>query len=332
LAFDIGGANLKVADGQGFAHSFAFALWKDSKQLARELRTLIAESPAADHIAVTMTGELADCFESKAEGVRFILHSLQEAADGRHTRVYLTNGKIVSLQVALQRTSEAAAANWHALAQFACRFVHPDGALLIDIGSTTTDIIPLIGGQAASQGTTDTERLLYDELVYAGIERTPVCALTPKVPFRTNPCPVALELFATTLDAYLLTGELPESPLNQQTADGRPATKSAARNRMGRMIGAPEDYNHRDAVAMAMAVAEAHTAKLAGAVQRVVDRIGAPAQIVISGHGEFVARKVLEKLGLTAQVISLKDQLGVGVSRCAPAHALATLARESVGG
>ena len=66
LALDIGGANLKVADGRGHAESFPFELWRQPSHLAQELRTLIARSPACDHIAATMTGELADCFESKS--------------------------------------------------------------------------------------------------------------------------------------------------------------------------------------------------------------------------------------------------------------------------
>src|SRR6185436_6442383 len=71
LALDIGGANLKTADGQGYAQSYAFALWKDPNRLAQQIRTAISEAPPADHLAVTMTGELADCFESKAAGIRF---------------------------------------------------------------------------------------------------------------------------------------------------------------------------------------------------------------------------------------------------------------------
>ena len=87
LLIDIGGANLKLADGQGYAASYTFSMWKDSRQLAQELRTLIAEAPESDHLAVTMTGELADCFETRTDGVKFILQAVKDAADARHTRV-----------------------------------------------------------------------------------------------------------------------------------------------------------------------------------------------------------------------------------------------------
>src|SRR5207253_754005 len=114
LALDIGGANLKVADGKGYAQSYAFALWRDSARLAQQIRTSIYEAPPSDHLAVTMTGELADCFESKEAGIRFILQAVSSGSDNRHTRVYLCDGRLVSPQVALANPRLAAASNWHA--------------------------------------------------------------------------------------------------------------------------------------------------------------------------------------------------------------------------
>ena len=164
---------MKLADGLGFAVSQPFPLWKHPKQLVEALRTIIAE-PRADHLAVTMTGELADCFSTKTEGVEFIVNALSTAADGRHTRVYPNNGLLVSPQIALKRPLAAAATNWHALARFVGRYGPKGAGLLIDVGSTTTDIIPLADGRPAAQGKTDSERLIASELVYTGVERSPV--------------------------------------------------------------------------------------------------------------------------------------------------------------
>ncbi len=50
------------------------------------------------------------------------------------------------------------------------------------------------------------------ELVYSGVRRTPLCAVAPAVPFRGGWCPLAAELFATTLDVRLLCGAIPSSP------------------------------------------------------------------------------------------------------------------------
>lgn len=332
LAFDVGGANLKVADGRGFALVYPFQLWKDKKQLARELRTLLAESPKTDHLAVTMTGELADCFEDKEEGVRFIVESLQEAADGRHTRVYLTDGKLVAPQIALREPLRAAASNWHALGRFAARYAAGGSGLVLDIGSTTTDILPVVNGRLDARGSTDTERLLCGELVYTGVDRTPVCGVLQEVPYRGQKCPLAMELFATMLDAYVLTNDAPENPASRLTADGRPATKGQARIRLGRLIGSPADFNHRDAVSMAQAAAAAQVERIEQAARKVLQRMPAPPQtMLISGAGEFLARRVAEKLAAATEIVPLSAKIGKLASRAAPAHALAVLAREAMG-
>ncbi len=333
LGLDIGGAHVKLADGKGFATSYPFALWKQPQKLAQEMRTLIAQAPRCDHLAVTMTGELADCFESKAEGVKFILDAVGQASDSRHTRVYLNNGTLVTPQVAATRPLQVAAANWHALARFVGRFVRKEVALLIDVGSTTTDIVPLLKGEPATAGVTDTERLMHGELVYCGVERTPACALVESVPYRGQKCPVAREVFATTRDVYLLTGDLPEDATSRHTADSRVATKAAARARIGRMICADElQFNHKDAVTMAQSIADAQATVLSRSVERVTQRLPKPpAAVVLSGHGDFLVRRVLERLEWKVRVVTLSQEIGVGPSRCGPAHALAVLAREAAG-
>ena len=59
--------------------------------------------------------------------------------------------------VAIESPLLAAASNWHALARFAGRYVPRGTGLLVDIGSTTCDIIPLVDGEPASGGRTDPE-------------------------------------------------------------------------------------------------------------------------------------------------------------------------------
>lgn len=331
LALDIGGANIKIADGHSYAASYPFPLWLQSARLANQLRTIISEAPPADHLAITMTGELADCFASKAEGVQHILGAVAAAADNRHTRVYLTDGRLVTPQVAATLPQLAAASNWHALARYCGRYVPRGTALLIDIGSTTTDVVPLHDGQVTAIGTTDTTRLLAGELLYTGVERSPVCALVEHVPYRGQRCPVAQELFATALDAYLLLDSIPERASESHTADGKPATKAAARHRIGRMIAADaEEFNHRDAIAIGEAVAKAQLARIVATIKRVASRVGPPAAYIFCGQGEFLALKGLEDLPPVGQVVRLSEQLAEQVSHCAPAHALAVLAREAL--
>ena len=330
MAIDIGGANLKAADGEGFAESQPFPLWQQPRRLAEALRALLAMVPRVDHVAATMTGELADCFTTKTEGVHAILEAISVAADARHTRIYLTDGTLVSPQVARKKPLMAAASNWHALAKFCGRYARHGSAVLVDIGSTTCDIIPLIDGKPVTLGRTDPARLASGELVYTGVERSPVCAVVGAIPWRGKKYPVAHELFATTWDAYLTLGDLLEEPHSTHTADRKPATKAAARDRLARTICADRDmFSAADAEAAARHIAQAQLVRLTKTLTRVLARLaGRVETAVISGRGEFLCRRMFEALQLAPRLVSLSHELGTNLSRCATAHALAVLARE----
>jgi probable H4MPT-linked C1 transfer pathway protein len=331
LALDIGGANLKAADGLGFAVSRPFALWRAPERLGVELEALISASPPCDRIAVTMTGELADCYPTKADGVRAILDAAEAASARRTVGVYRTDSRIVAPEEARETPSLAAASNWCALASFANRFVESWPALLLDMGSTTADIIPLSPSGPCPAGLTDTERLVSGELVYTGIERTPLSAVVKSLPWRDSECPVATELFATAADAYLLLGSLPEDSHNCDTADSRPRTRAAAHARMARMICADLlSFSEADARRAASAVRETQLSALESAALHVSSRLGRPPRtILLSGQGEFLLRDLAGRLPWKCEVLSLSHKLGEQVSRCAPAHALAVLARET---
>ena len=330
LALDIGGANLKAADGLGFAASNFFPLWQRPHELADALGALIATVPLAERLAVTMTGELADCFATKAEGVSHILAAVAKVADPREVRVYLTDGSLVAPASARQRPLMAAASNWHVLACFAGRYAPRGTAMLLDIGSTTCDLIPLENGHPLPLGRTDPERLMSGELVYTGVVRSPVCAVATSLPWHGAQVPTAHERFATTYDAYLTLGDLPEEPDSRHTADGRPATKTAARDRLARTICADRGmFDDQDALAAATAIARAQLSKVAIAAQGVVRRMSSPPTTVVAcGQGEFLASRLLERMKLGATLVSLGKELGPDLSRAATAHALAVIARE----
>jgi (4-(4-[2-(gamma-L-glutamylamino)ethyl]phenoxymethyl)furan-2-yl)methanamine synthase len=330
LTLDIGGANIKASDGAGYSSHQPFALWRQPQRLAEALAAAISRAPPCDQIAATMTGELADCFATKDDGVRHILQALLIAAGKRPVSIYRIDGKLVAPEDALREPPLVAAANWHALAQFSARFTDGRNSLLIDIGSTTTDIIPIVAGRPQTAGLSDTERLLSGELVYTGVGRSPICAVVRDLPYLGQWCPVAQELFATTQDAYLLLDELPACPENVHTADGRPATREFAHARLARCLCADISiFDLKNAVAAAEAIRDKQTAQISKAVAQVVARQNEPiSNVIICGQGEFLARRVVATMEIDRPVISLGEVLGPNVSRCAPAHALAVLARE----
>ncbi len=331
LGLDIGGANLKAADTRGWARTVPFALWRNPDGLAQALRELISQAPAHERLAVTMTGELCDCFRSKAEGVEKILAAVREVARKRDVAVYLCNGQFVSVPDAIEEPLLAAASNWRAIAELACRCVGERDAVLVDIGSTTTDVIPIESGRVASRGYTDTERLLSRELVYSGVGRTPVCALTQLLPLRDAMCPVAAELFSTTADVYVLLGDVCEDPAATWPADGRPLTADLSKERLARQVCADANSLSRDElIKMAAYVRAAQQSQLGAAFKHVARSLaGGRPCFVTSGSGEFLAQAVVASEFQDCPVNSLADGYGQAVSQCAAAFAVAVLAKDA---
>jgi probable H4MPT-linked C1 transfer pathway protein len=327
LGLDIGGANLKAATVDKRAISNPFALWKQPDRLPAALAELVNQFPDTTELAVTMTGELCDCFETKRAGVHAILTAVQGASGGRPVKVWSTDGVFVTAEEARRDHLKVAAANWHALATFAGRYAPHHGGLLLDIGSTTTDIIPLDHGMPATCGVTDPERLISRELVYVGVRRTPLCAIISDQ--------TMAELFASTQDVYVVLGLLPEAPVDCDTADDRPLTVENSRARLARMLGGDvETIPEEQIIRFATAV---HTQIMKTLVQAIraayYDSQNPPELriVIVSGAGEFLARRVIEEFRGGApveRVVSLNNELGPAVSSCAPAYAAAVLATE----
>ena len=351
LGLDIGGANIKAAfPDSSSCSTMPFALWKRPDALTGILRTVIEGFPGIDAIAMTMTAELADCFETKAEGVRFVVEATVAAAPSCSIHIWQTGGEFVDPDVACEIPSLVAAANWHAQATWVGRMVPGSAAVLIDVGSTTTDIIPLWQGSPVPEGLTDVERLQSRELVYSGVRRTPIYAIAQSVPRGNSWCPLAGELFATMLDIHLIRGNIAEDSADCDTANGRPATRSQATGRLARMLCCDStELDSGDIESIALFLEDVQRQRISGALNTVLGRITASTEkhesqdlrgstscdvtdvdFVTSGSGEFLAFDVARASTAPdpAKITRLPDIIGDKGATAACAFALARLAEE----
>jgi len=321
LGLDIGGANLKAAHARGAARLVPFALWKRPELLPERLRELLDGLPPWDVLAVTMTGELCDCFENKRAGVRAILDAVRHVAEPSRVRLWSNLGRFVAWDAATHDPLMLASANWRALAQFALTFADSGPGLLVDVGSTTTDIIPWENGVLKPRGLTVTERLRAGELIYQGVKRTPLCAVLG--------AGHAAEFFATMWDALLVLHVADEDPEDCDTADGRPATRSAAAHRVARMVcGDAQTCSPSEVTALARRAVHNVVHSVRTGVDAVAKRSSAPpATIVLAGSGEFLLQRWHAEIFAfpLARVVSLGQELGPQISACACAYALARL-------
>jgi probable H4MPT-linked C1 transfer pathway protein len=326
--WDIGGVNLKAArlnaDGLKVIHQ-PFAIWQHRDKLAEVLAQLSAQLGPAPQTAVTITAELSDAFRTKREGIAFVLDALRAALPQTELQIFGLDGQFHPPGVAYEQPLLVAAANWLATSLFVAREFAD--CLLVDIGSTTTDIIPIQRGRVLAEGRTDPERLGRGELLYTGALRTPVCATVRRVPLWGGWCPVAAELFATSQDVHLLLGDLPAAQCTSPTADGRPATPEFAAERLARVVCADSEMLSRQEIgAIARYVAQEQVDQISQAMAQVMSRVKLNGPVVAVGVGAFLAEIAAGRLGLD----SLRPSaLASGeASLAAPAVAVACLLQE----
>jgi probable H4MPT-linked C1 transfer pathway protein len=339
VGWDLGGAHLKAvlvssAGTARAAFELPCPLWQGIHHLEQAIDDVRQRMPAdATLHAVTMTGEMADLFADRAHGVERLVAVLQRKLPGARISVFAGRRGFVAAQDAAPAWRDVASANWLATTMFAAQRIG-DG-VLVDVGSTTTDVIPFAGGAVCARGVDDRTRLAAEELLYTGVVRTPVMAMATRLPFAGGWIAPMAEHFATAADVYRLTGELPEDADLGATADGRGKSPEESARRLARMIGCDADVDAPLAAWTALAeyVAELQLRRLQNACARVLSgstpRADAP--LIGAGVGSFVVREVAHRLARPylefAELVDTGDVDAAHIAACAPAFAVACLAQ-----
>jgi probable H4MPT-linked C1 transfer pathway protein len=335
IGWDIGGVNTKaarVANGAVLAvRSRPYELQRDPRALVPLLRELADEvgRRSGDAHAVTMTAELSQMFRTKREGVAFVLDAVAAAFGASCVHVFTVDGRFLDVASARAEPLLVAAANWAATAR-QIAVVHPD-AILVDIGTTSTDIIPIVAGQVRAAGLSDPARLSSGELVYTGAVRTPVEAIASHVPVGGRPTGVSAEGFAIAGDVHVWRGHLAPHEYSSATPDGRPVTREFVAERLARVVCADRELLDEAGITeIADAIAHAQIARVAEAITMVRDRHPSVRTAVVTGLGVFIAAVAARAAGL--EVLDLAESLGPDAARCAPAASVALLLEHALGG
>ncbi|WP_244816612.1 hydantoinase/oxoprolinase family protein [Caballeronia sp. Lep1P3] len=345
FGWDVGGAHVKVsmvsAGALADVAQWACPLWQGIAHLERVIDCVFERWPqAADACArhaVTMTGEMVDLFADRAEGVRMLTGAISRRL-GARTLFYGGERNWLARSACADGWRKVASANWLATAEWVA--TRMDHALLVDIGSTTTDIVPIVAGRVAARGTNDAERLASGELVYQGVVRTPLCGVAHRIAFRGESTGVMNEWFATTADVYRLTGELWAGHDQHASADNGPKTEAASCARIARMIGrdaidASADEWRRFALQWRDEQLRAIEANLHRVSAQHAALASAP--VVGAGCGRFLAAALAQReargyvdFARLAGVSSADAQCAQWASTCAPSVAVALLAASPI--
>lgn len=352
IGWDIGGAHVKAVclDEGGqvcFVQQQSCALWKGLSLLETALDAVMAAMPPMPahvmHVA-TMTGELVDLFQSREQGVQEIARCMQQRFPHLCFYAALPHGEAWVSSVATM-TAAVASMNWHAsarclLAELARKPAddapsESSAALLIDIGSTTTDVTVGWQGAILPAGMTDAARMQQGSLLYSGVVRTPLMALGPTLTWQGQAHGVAAEYFATTADVYRLLGQLPAALDTADTADGQDKSALASMRRLARMVGHDVgDLPQAAWFALAQAFAAQQQERMLEVCKQQLQRAERqgvkPATMIAFGAGAFLAQSLAEQLGLahrTAQSLIVAQNAAQQsmAAVCFPAYAVARL-------
>ncbi len=335
VGWDIGGAHLKAARAENgivvAAAQIACPLWLGLAELDRAFAEAAEQIGRADLNAITMTGELSDAFATRAEGVAGVAAIAERLLAPGRSVFYAARAGFVDAGSASAHAKDIASANWHASAALAAGRVH--NALFIDMGSTTTDIIPVAAGRPASSGFDDAGRLAHGELLYTGLARTFLMAGPKLVPFAGQWTPLMNEWFADMADVHRILGSLPEGADMMDPADGREKTIAASMARLARMIGRDaRDATDAAWTRLAAFFAEAQLREIADAAALVVSRgqIAPKSPIVGAGVGRGVVARLSDRLDRPYiafdDLIEALPEARAKAADCAPAAAVALVA------
>jgi probable H4MPT-linked C1 transfer pathway protein len=295
IGIDVGGANLKVVDTAG-VHIHYCPLWEKAPITALLEQYVTSDDEPA---AVVMSGELADCFTNKLQGISFIVGEVRKAFP--KAMFYGMDARFHESAV-----PQLAAANWLASADF-LRVKYPH-AILLDIGSTTADIIPL-GRFNDLLGLTDLARLQRGFLLYTGMMRTNVATLLQSVDLHGVRTPVSTEYFATSADAHLVLGTISPAEYSCDTPDKKEKTRDASLRRLARVVCADLDEIGEDgAVQIARQFNDRQQTMVCDAVRACAKESFAD-EIIVAGIGAHQFARELGGRNLTMDFGDLADAL-----------------------
>jgi len=295
IGIDVGGANLKVVDSNG-VHIHYCPMWEEAP-----LETLLAgyRSPDDEDAAVVMSGELADCFDSKIEGIRFIVEAVKSVFP--KAIFYGTDGRFHHEPV-----PGLAAANWLASADL-LRKDWPD-RVLVDMGSTTTDIIPLTDFPSLL-GMTDLVRLQKGYLVYCGLLRTSVPTVIHHASLGGIQTPVSPEYFACSGDVHLALGHITPTEYTSDTPDGKSREPEAAYRRLARVVCADlSEIGIEGAMTIARTFWEAQRSLLKNTIEEVMSGSGATG-VITAGVGSRLMAGVTGGTDISGRLGPFSDAL-----------------------
>jgi len=338
LGLDIGGANTKAAlilvKNKDIIKSFSniqyFPFWEKTVNDIPEMLKEIVDNIVIknnfklndiEYITVTITAELSDAFQTKREGILTILKALKQVFDTSKLFFITTQGKFINYTLGITEYKSIMASNWVSTSLFLGYF--QPLCILIDAGSTTIDIIPIVNSIPVAQGKDDISRMINHELVYTGGLRATIPSITQFVPYKNKLVRISFEKFALISDVHLILGNIREDEYINDTADNRSKSLENCYARLSRIICMDiETISKQELHKIAEYIYEKQLEMIKDEIQDFMSNLvikfpefEIDPQFVITGlAADFLIRKTLLQLGYTnilsyEEITNIPDQI-----------------------
>jgi len=292
IGWDIGGAHIKAAKinfkkKTSKTEQIYSPIWKNINNLKNSIKSIKKKLGKTNYHAITMTAELSDIFPNRENGVKYII-KLSSKILGEKNIFFYSKKNFLKKKSAIKKTFELNSMNWHATASFISNFF--PNCILVDIGSTTTDITPIKKNEIISNGTSDYQRLKSNELIYLGVLRTPIQAVEKK----RN---LINENFANLGDVYRVLNKIPNTLDLLPTLDNKTKNKHDSARRIARIFGKDYKKNHfLKWKKTAYQIEEKHLKILKEVIKKIEKKnFLKKVPIIGAGIGEFLVKKIYNK-------------------------------------
>lgn len=245
MGLDIGGANtdccIYEVKNNKVKHLVSkkeyLPMWNSKDKLEDCLKNM-KKNYNIDIVIVTTTAELSDGYLSKKEGILDISKKVMNVFVDSTVKFVTFNG-LQDYEYVVNNPLSAAAANWVATSHLISKI--KEECIFMDMGTTTTDIIPIKNGVEIAKGHSDLERLCSGELVYSGMLRTNLASIVHEVPVNDNIATVSSELFSITADIHRILNNINENEYTCNSPDNKDKSVKSCKRRLTRLICADLD-------------------------------------------------------------------------------------------
>lgn len=314
LGLDIGGAHIKIAV---MSTSESGRTWQvdcipvRADKFAASLDQILSMLVGEHLVDVTIASQTACLlYDDIHQGTTTIMQTLARYSTRNPTLAVDVCGNLYPINNVAQAPERFVCSNVAVTASLVAKLC--SNALVLDMGSTSTDLIPIVDG--TFEELLPTARLLSSAVLYLGVIRTPLQAVVSHLPYQGELLPVVGETIAAVADALVLTEDVSIDQYTMPTWDSGTKDVAGCTRRLAKLIAMnTHNFPQQAATFMAQYVREELLHKVVAAMYKVISKNPAMQQAFYTGIGSSILATACDRLGIRSDRLEKVLGLPLGI-------------------